>query len=75
MKARSLLPFLLCLAPLVAADFAIKVDRLSPRVAVFSGDPWGNAIVAVATTQGVVVIDAPFSKTIAGGFRQAIAAE
>ena len=71
----SLLAFGLLAASLPGAEFNIKVDRLSPRTAVFSGGPWGNAIVAVATQKGIVVIDAPFSKTIAGGFREAIAAE
>ena len=78
MNSRWLLPLLVpvTLAALVrGADFEIKVDRLSPRVAVFSGDPWGNAIVAVATTKGLVVVDAPFSRTIAGGFRHAIESE
>ncbi len=70
-----LLTFGLLAAPLPGADFDIKVDRLSPRTAVFSGGPWGNAIVALATQKGIVVIDAPFSKTIARGFREAIAAE
>jgi len=78
MNAR-LLPALLAFgflaAPLPGADFDIKVDRLSPRVAVLSGGPWGNAIVALATQKGIVVIDAPFSRTIASGFREAIAAE
>lgn len=55
--------------------FDITVKRLSPRVAVFYGDPWDNAIVAIATQKGIVVVDAPFSKTIAAGFRSAIQAE
>jgi glyoxylase-like metal-dependent hydrolase (beta-lactamase superfamily II) len=55
--------------------FEITVRRLSPRVAVFYGDPWDNAIVALATQKGIVVVDAPFSKTIARGFRDAIQAE
>jgi glyoxylase-like metal-dependent hydrolase (beta-lactamase superfamily II) len=55
--------------------FDITVQRLSPRVAVFYGDPWDNAIVAIATQKGIVVVDAPFSKTIAQGFREAIQAE
>jgi glyoxylase-like metal-dependent hydrolase (beta-lactamase superfamily II) len=57
------------------APFDITIERLSPRVAVFYGDPWDNAIVAVATQKGIVVIDAPFSKTIAKGFRDAIQSE
>jgi glyoxylase-like metal-dependent hydrolase (beta-lactamase superfamily II) len=56
-------------------QFDITVKRLSPRVAVFYGDPWDNAIVAFATLKGIVVVDAPFSKTIAQGFRNAIRAE
>jgi glyoxylase-like metal-dependent hydrolase (beta-lactamase superfamily II) len=60
---------------LSAATFDIAVKRLSPRVAVFYGDPWDNAIVAIATQKGLVVIDAPFSKTIAQGFRNAIRKE
>jgi len=55
--------------------FDITVKRLTPRVAVFYGDPWDNAIVAIATQKGIVVIDAPFSKTIAKGFRDAVEAE
>lgn len=55
--------------------FKIEVLRLSPRVAVFYGDPWDNAIVAIATQKGIVVVDAPFSKTISEGFREAIQAE
>jgi hypothetical protein len=77
-NSKLVLPLLILnlLAPLGrAADFDIKVDRLSPRAAVFSGDPWGNAIVAVATSKGIIVVDAPFSRTIAGGFRQAIQTE
>lgn len=74
-----LIPPLLALgllaASLPAAEFNIKVERLSPRTAVLFGGPWGNAIVAVATQKGIVVIDAPFSRSIAGGFREAIAAE
>jgi glyoxylase-like metal-dependent hydrolase (beta-lactamase superfamily II) len=57
------------------AEFDIKVKRLSPRTAVFYGDQWDNAIVAIATQKGIVVVDAPFSKTIATGFRDAIRAE
>ena len=78
MNSQLILPLLLLnlLAPLGrGAEFDIKVDRLSPRAAVFSGDPWGNAIVAVATPKGIVVVDAPFSRTIAGGFRDAIQTE
>jgi glyoxylase-like metal-dependent hydrolase (beta-lactamase superfamily II) len=55
--------------------FGLDVLRLSPRVAVVYGDPWDNAIVAVATRKGLVVVDAPFTKTIAGAFREAIQAE
>jgi len=58
-----------------ASSFDITVQRLSPRVAVFYGDPWDNAIVALATQKGIVVVDAPFSKTISQGFRNAIQAE
>jgi len=75
---------LLCL-PLVAAlswcsvaygaEFAITPLRLSPRVAVFYGDPWDNGIVAIATPKGMVVVDAPFSQTISQGFREAIQVE
>lgn len=56
-------------------EFGLDVLRLSPRVAVVYGDPWDNAIVAVATRKGIVVVDAPFTKTIAGAFREAIQAE
>jgi glyoxylase-like metal-dependent hydrolase (beta-lactamase superfamily II) len=57
------------------SPFDIAVQRLSPRVAVFYGDPWDNGIVALAAKKGIVVVDAPFSKTIAQGFRNAIQAE
>ncbi len=57
------------------SSFDVTVQRLSPRAAVFYGDPWDNAIVALATQKGIVVVDAPFSKTIAQGFRNAIQAE
>jgi len=56
-------------------EFGLDVVRLSPRVAVFYGDPWDNAIVALATRKGLVVVDAPFTRTIAGAFREAIQAE
>ncbi|MGA3283485.1 MAG: MBL fold metallo-hydrolase [Verrucomicrobiota bacterium] len=62
-------------SPARGAEFDIKVQRLSPRTAVFYGDQWDNAIVAIATQKGIVVVDAPFSKTIATGFRDAIQAE
>jgi glyoxylase-like metal-dependent hydrolase (beta-lactamase superfamily II) len=57
------------------AGYKVDVVRLSPRVAVFYGGPWDNAIVALATQKGIVVVDAPFSKTTAQGFREAIRAE
>ena len=59
----------------VAPSIDITVKRISPRVAVFYGGPWDNAIVAVATQKGIVVVDAPFSKTIARNFRGAIQTE
>jgi glyoxylase-like metal-dependent hydrolase (beta-lactamase superfamily II) len=58
-----------------STEFGLDVLRLSPRVAVVYGDPWDNAIVAVATRKGIVVVDAPFTKTIAGAFREGIQAE
>jgi glyoxylase-like metal-dependent hydrolase (beta-lactamase superfamily II) len=57
------------------SKFDITVVRLSPRVAVFYGDPWTNAVVAIAAQKGIIVVDAPFSKTISQGFRDAIQAE
>lgn len=75
----ALLAFLFAAASISAQTapppFDVTVKRLSPRVAVFYGDPWDNAIVAIASQKGIVVIDAPFSKTIAKGFRDAIQAE
>lgn len=56
-------------------EFGLDVVRLSPRVAVVYGGPWDNAIVALATRKGIVVVDAPFTRTIAGAFRGAIQAE
>jgi glyoxylase-like metal-dependent hydrolase (beta-lactamase superfamily II) len=56
-------------------ELAIDVRRLSPRVALFNGDPWDNTIMAIATKKGIVVVDAPFSKTVSQGFRDAIQAE
>jgi glyoxylase-like metal-dependent hydrolase (beta-lactamase superfamily II) len=75
----ALLAFIFAVASISAqtapAPFDITVKRLSPRIGVFYGDPWDNAIVAIATQKGIVVIDAPFSKTIAKGFRDAIQVE
>lgn len=56
-------------------ELGLEVVRLSPRVAVVYGDPWDNGIVAVATKKGIVVVDAPFSRTIGAAFREAIRAE
>jgi len=56
-------------------ELGLEVVRLSPRVVVVYGDPWDNGIVAVATKKGIVVVDAPFSKTIGAAFREAIRAE
>jgi glyoxylase-like metal-dependent hydrolase (beta-lactamase superfamily II) len=56
-------------------ELGLEVVRLSPRVAVVYGDPWDNGIVAIATKKGIVVVDAPFSKTIGAAFREAIRAE
>lgn len=56
-------------------DFGLDVVRLSPRVAVVYGGPWDNGIVAVATQKGIVVVDAPFSKSLSAAFRAAIRAE
>jgi hypothetical protein len=52
--------------------FDIDTLRLSLRVAVFYGDPSNNGNVAIAAQKGMVVVDAPFSKTISQGFRDAI---
>ena len=57
------------------SQFDIDVLRLSPRVAVFYGDPWTNAVVAIASEKGIIVVDAPLSKTISQGFRDAIRKE
>lgn len=56
-------------------ELGLEVVRLSPRVAVVYGGPWDNGIVAVAGQKGLVVVDAPFSKTLGGAFREAIRAE
>lgn len=56
-------------------ELGLDVVRLSPRVAVVYGGPWDNGIVAVAGQKGVVVVDAPFSRTLGGAFREAIRAE
>jgi glyoxylase-like metal-dependent hydrolase (beta-lactamase superfamily II) len=63
------------LAPSEISPFDIHIRRLSPRAAVFYGGPTKNAVVALATQKGIVVIDAPYSKTIAQSFRNAIQAE
>ena len=62
-------------APVRANELGLEVVRLSPRVVVAYGGPWDNGIVAIATRKGIVVVDAPFSKRIAGAFREAIQAE
>jgi len=56
-------------------EFALDVLRVSPRVTVVYGDPWNNAILALASSKGLVVVDSSWSKTVALGFRQAIATE
>lgn len=56
-------------------ELGLEVVRLSPRVVVVYGDPWDNGIVAISTKKGIVVVDAPFSKTIGAAFREAIRAE
>ena len=56
-------------------EFGIDVRRLSPRAAMFYGDPWNNAILALATSQGLVVMDSSWSGTVASGFREAIQTE
>ncbi len=59
----------------VTPDIGITVRRLSPRTAVFNAGPWDNAMVAIATQKGIVVVDSGFSKTIAKAYREAIQAE
>jgi glyoxylase-like metal-dependent hydrolase (beta-lactamase superfamily II) len=56
-------------------DIGITVRRLSPRTAVFNAGSWDNAVVAIATQKGIVVVDSGFSKTIARAHREAIQAE
>jgi glyoxylase-like metal-dependent hydrolase (beta-lactamase superfamily II) len=56
-------------------EFALDVLRVSPRVAIVYGDPWNNAILALASSKGLVVVDSSWSKSVALGFRQAIATE
>ena len=56
-------------------DIGITVRRLSPRTAVLNAGPWDNAVVAIATQKGIVVVDSGFSKTIAKVHREAIRAE
>jgi glyoxylase-like metal-dependent hydrolase (beta-lactamase superfamily II) len=70
-----LVAVLSCGSAASSAEFAITPLRLSPRAAVFYGDPWDNGIVAIATPKGIVVVDAPFSQTVSQGFREAIQAE
>jgi glyoxylase-like metal-dependent hydrolase (beta-lactamase superfamily II) len=55
--------------------FDIAVRRLSPRTAVFNGGNWDNAVVALATAKGIVVIDSGLSRSVASAFREAIRAE
>jgi glyoxylase-like metal-dependent hydrolase (beta-lactamase superfamily II) len=56
-------------------EFALDVLRLSPRVTMVYGDPWNNAILALASSKGIVVVDSSWSKSVALGFRDAIATE
>ena len=56
-------------------EFGLDVLRLSPRVAVVYGDPWNNAILALASSKGLVVVDSSWSKSVALGFREAVATE
>jgi glyoxylase-like metal-dependent hydrolase (beta-lactamase superfamily II) len=56
-------------------DIGMTVRRLSFRTAVFNAGPWDNAMVAIATQKGIVVVDSGFSKTIAKTYREAIQAE
>ncbi len=58
-----------------SSSIDITVKRLSPRIGLFYGGPWDNAVVALATEKGLVVVDAPFSKTISREFRTAIQTE
>jgi glyoxylase-like metal-dependent hydrolase (beta-lactamase superfamily II) len=58
-----------------ANEFGLKVLRVSPRVAVVYGDPWNNAVLALATRKGLVVVDSSWSESIAKGFREAIQSE
>lgn len=58
-----------------SSQLQINVQPLSPRAAVFYGGPWDSAVVALSTQKGIVVLDAPFSKTISKAFRDAIQAE
>jgi glyoxylase-like metal-dependent hydrolase (beta-lactamase superfamily II) len=55
--------------------FSLDVLRVSPRVAVVYGNRWKSAILALASSKGLVVVDSPWSKSVALGFRQAIATE
>jgi glyoxylase-like metal-dependent hydrolase (beta-lactamase superfamily II) len=56
-------------------ELAITVRRLSPRAAIFNGGNWDNAVVALATAKGIVVIDSGISKSVASAYREAIRAE
>jgi glyoxylase-like metal-dependent hydrolase (beta-lactamase superfamily II) len=62
-------------APAATNEFGLDVLRLSPRVAVVYGDPWNNAILALASSKGLVVVDSSWSKSVALGFREVIATE
>jgi hypothetical protein len=56
---------LLVNSPAAANEFGLDVLRLSPRVAVVYGDPWNNAILARASSKGLVVVDSSGSKSVA----------
>lgn len=62
-------------APVRASELGLEIVRLSPRVVVAYGGPWDNGIVAIASRKGIVMVGAPFSRRVAGAFREAIQAE
>jgi hypothetical protein len=56
-------------------EFGLDVLRVSPRVAVVYGGAWPSAILALASSKGLVVVGSAEVQSIALGYRQAIATE
>jgi glyoxylase-like metal-dependent hydrolase (beta-lactamase superfamily II) len=56
-------------------SFDIKVKEISDKVKIFSGGVWNENIVAIASQKGLVIIDAPFSRSVTLKFQNAIEKE